>query len=107
MHDQHPGAGPLLPPPPSHDPYLTSLAPDSRACYRAASPGADLASEIRLLRAVLSTLAEDLSGNHKSITTTVLALVRALTLQQRLLGGDGCSSLAAGPAGSPWMEGRP
>src|SRR3954449_9141264 len=107
MHDQHGGAGQparILPPPPSTDPYLDALTPDSRAAYRVASPDANLSDEIRLLRAVLSSLAEDLPGNHKSITACVGVLVRALTFQARQSGGD--ASFAAGPTSSR-EAGRP
>ncbi|HZU11417.1 MAG TPA: hypothetical protein VFB58_01140 [Chloroflexota bacterium] len=81
--DQHPGS----------DFYLGRLLPDDRDAFRAASPDADLSHEIRLLRAILSHLAEDFSSNGRILAQMLGLLVRAVSLQSRL--ADGPSDLSA------------
>ncbi len=75
--DQHPG-GRETPTP--HSPYLPTLSPDGRAAYQTASADGDLADEIRLMRTVLSHLADDIPANHRDIVHTVGVLARVTSL---------------------------
>lgn len=76
----------------SSDLYLGRLLPDDRDAFRAASPDADLSLEIRLLRTILSHLAEDFPNNGRILVQMLGLLVRAVSLQTRL--ADGPSDLS-------------
>jgi len=58
--------------------YLDGMNPEDRAAFQAASATPDLATEIRIMRAVLSRLTGDLAGNYLSILRVFTVLIRAI-----------------------------
>lgn len=68
-------------------PYFDRLLPDDRVAYRAASGDLDITEEIRLMRAVLAYLAEDIPTNHRAMSAILGALVRAIYIQAKQLAG--------------------
>jgi hypothetical protein len=65
------------------DLYEKALSPEDAAIYRAASSGAELEKEIRIIRVVLTRLAEDPARNHAHISRALATLCRLLQLQSK------------------------
>ena len=68
--------------------YLDRVPPELREAFEAASADANLAPEIRLMRAVLSLLSQDVHANSVGMTRVLGALIRAIDSHSKQVGSS-------------------